>query len=157
MASRLRHWDYATSGAYFITACTHERRRVFGTVHRDAVRLSPPGEIAQQQLIALTSVEDGPCLDTLMVMPDHVHAIILITHATAAHYSALQLVSAFKARVTSEARRMEAIVTRQPLWQRSFFDRVIRTPRELDELRAYIATNPTRWTLARTGRPRTSG
>ena len=77
--TRLRGWDYASAGWYFITICTHNRQPFFGWVEDGKMRLSPIGEVARKYWQAIPQHTAGNvALDVFVVMPDHVHGIIVI-------------------------------------------------------------------------------
>jgi REP element-mobilizing transposase RayT len=143
--SRLTGWDYSANGAYFLTFCTSQRVRAFGEVHADGVRLSVLGTALAQQLLEITRARPGLCLDAWVIMPDHLHLIVVYEGQPEHRMPVDLLVAELKATVTWAARRRGLLAPRQPLWQRGFYDRVIRTEGELRQLREYIATNPCRW------------
>jgi putative transposase len=145
MPSRLCGWDYATPRTYFVTFCTHERRDVLGAVQRESVVLSAIGEVVVGSLNAANLA--GTRLDAHIVMPDHVH-LLLDTGSNgmkAEHLAAC--VGRVKAVATRRVHDLALLPSSRPLWQRGFFDRVVRDASERDAIRAYIATNPLRWTL----------
>lgn len=107
--------------------------------------MSPLGTLVARHLHDVTGMRAGVQLDCWVVMPDHVHFIVLLSKEGCLQVSAMSLVGELKAKVTLIARRTAIVAPDQPLWQRSFYDRVIRNLKELDELRAYIEHNPRRW------------
>jgi putative transposase len=78
---RLRDYDYAQEGAYFVTICTQRREWFLGEVVNMEMRLSPSGEIAQQTWLELPNHYPNIELDEFVVMPNHVHGIVVITRA----------------------------------------------------------------------------
>ena len=78
---RLKGYDYAQPGAYFVTICTQNRECLFGEVVDGAMRLNALGEIVQRTWCDLPNHVDGVVLDALVVMPNHVHGIIMIVGA----------------------------------------------------------------------------
>ena len=135
---RLRGFDYGTPGVYFVTVCTRGRRCVLGRVHGAAVLLSATGRIVARALAGIDVFHPGVGLDVSVVMPNHVHAIVLLDRALGAP-SLPVVVGAFKARASRRAG--------EPLWQRGFHDRIVRDEQELDALREYVLWNPLRWEL----------
>jgi putative transposase len=134
---RLSGFDYASPGAYFVTICAARRGDVFGDVRDGTVRLNACGLVVSEALGAIRDHHDVE-VDASVVMPDHVHAIVVLRLETRrATLSAV--VGAFKARVTRLVRR--------PIWQRSFYDHVIRDDADLARVREYIETNPLRRSL----------
>ncbi|MCA9915636.1 MAG: transposase family protein, partial [Anaerolineae bacterium] len=76
---RLQGYDYSQSGAYFVTICTHERAHLFGVVADGEMVLNRAGEIAQERWFALPDHHNGIELDAFVVMPNHIHGIIILT------------------------------------------------------------------------------
>ncbi|HTV02884.1 MAG TPA: transposase [Luteitalea sp.] len=150
MPKRLKHWDYAQSAAYFVTTCTFARRPLFGVVADNVVHHTPLGRLAIEQLLrtfaALESFEPS-----YVVMPDHVHLLVRVDHRSNAAATD-RLVQRFKARVTHHGRERALIACSMVVWQRGFFDRIVRTDDEYAALQQYIETNPLRWTLSRPGK-----
>ena len=135
---RLPLWDYACVAATFVTFCASRRGNVFGLVRDGNVRLNHLGELRRE---ALRSVPDHApaAVDCSIVMPDHVHAVVL-THVDGVDIRAI--VGSVKAQVSRNAG-----IT--GLWQRSFHDHVVRDDADLARIREYIVTNPIRWSIAR--------
>ncbi len=77
-SNRLQEWDYGTTGYYFVTICTQNRKSWFGEIDGDHMILSPIGEIAMQNLERIPHIYPYIDLDVWVVMPNHIHAIIII-------------------------------------------------------------------------------
>jgi len=145
--------NYTSSGAYFVTICVHGRRCVLGRVVDDAVRLSLAGALVRDAWIELASRFPSVRIDRSVVMPNHVHGILVLRDDPmgdgAREHSLSQVVGAFKSDTTVRyGRGVRAGVLppyRVRLWQRGFHDRVIRDERELANAREYIDDNPRRW------------
>src|SRR5215510_6681726 len=75
---RLFGYDYRTAGAYFVTICTAGRRNLFGSVRNDRVRLNQLGEIVVRELQRITTRRRSVVIDAFVVMPNHVHAIVVL-------------------------------------------------------------------------------
>jgi len=75
---RLKEYDYRQAGAYFVTICTVKRLELFGTINDGVMALSPLGQIASEELLSLPARWQSIDLDACVVMPNHVHAIIVI-------------------------------------------------------------------------------
>jgi putative transposase len=133
---RLSGFDYGSPGAYFVPACASRRGPVFGAVRGGTVHLNTHGLIVSQALGAIPDYHDVG-VDTAIVMPDHVHAILIFDPTVEQTLSTV--VGTLKARVTREVG--------QALWQRSFYDHVIRDEADLERVREYIETNPVRWSV----------
>lgn len=138
---RLPEFHYGAGASYFATFCTYKRQPVLSTIRDGVVHSSGIGDIVHRSWLDLPNRFTGLLTDAFIVMPDHVHGILhLDEHATA---GLAKVIQGLKGVVTIEARRA-GLWGKERLWQRSFFDRVIRNPRELDQIRVYIRNNPFR-------------
>jgi REP element-mobilizing transposase RayT len=140
---RLRGWDYRTAGAYFVTLVAQHRELLFGTIVDGEMRLSPYGEIVQEEWLRSAELRPEIILDAFVIMPNHFHAVIILTdEPTARPLGAL--IGGFKA---AAARRVniERETPGIPLWQRNYYERMVRNDRELEAIRSYIESNPGRW------------
>lgn len=143
---RLQSYDYTQAGWYFITLCTHEREPLFGTIANGQVSLSRCGLIVEEDWKAIPTHFPLVRLDAFVVMPDHMHGILEITAANVT--SLVTIVGGFKSGVS---RRINADrhTPGATVWQRSFYDRIIRDEAELQRIQHYIAQNPSNWRLDR--------
>jgi putative transposase len=145
---RLRGFDYASAGLYFVTVCTHEKRCFLGSVDGEEMILNTLGELVERQLIELPERLDAVAVDSYIVMPNHVHAIVGLG-SRARQASPLRLghvVAAFKsgsAREINRARR----TANASVWQRGYHDHVVRDEIDLQRVREYLDSNPIRWAL----------
>jgi putative transposase len=158
---RLAGYDYTAPGAYFVTVCSHQRRCVFGRVVQDGMALNRYGCIVRDEWLRL-AVRPNVELDEFVVMPNHLHGIVILTEKTVvAHVnsplsvrkfgvadagSLSVIVSQFKANVTKtvHARRGEWHPNAAPVrvWQGRFYDHIIRDEDELNRVRRYTVENP---------------
>jgi len=150
---RLRGYDYSQGGAYFVTLCTQQREQMLGSIVDDAVRLSPVGEIVQQTWGALPSRFPAVELDAFVIMPDHVHGVLVIEvgeqgAASSAPTRLSTLARVMRAWKSISAIKINRCLSRnnQPVWQRNYYERIIRSAVELEHIRTYIEQNPQRWT-----------
>jgi REP element-mobilizing transposase RayT len=138
---RLKAYDYSTPAAYFVTVCTQQRARTFVSAASRRVVEAAWLELPNR----FTTVE----IDELAVMPDHVHFIIWLV---AADGSAAQggptpaptlgrIVGAFKTVVAAAVNRSRATRGRA-VWQRGYYEHIVRNDRELEQIRSYIQSNP---------------
>jgi REP element-mobilizing transposase RayT len=164
---RLSEYDYAHAGAYFVTLCASERRCLFGKVINDQVILSQYGEMVKECWEWLETHFDSVHLDAYVVMPNHIHGVILLSgfqtcrggsraapqtgepEQAKSHVKPKPLGSLIGAFKTISAKRVNELRNSpgQPLWQRGFYEHVIRREESLNRIREYILTNPLRWTL----------
>ena len=75
---RLQGYDYSQNGAYFITICTHQRKHLFGSVESHEMNLTVAGKIAEERWYTLPKHHPNMECDLFVVMPNHVHGIILL-------------------------------------------------------------------------------
>jgi putative transposase len=149
---RLSGYDYTTAGFYFVTLCIQGRLPLLGRIVSDDMRLSPAGEIVRHRCKEISRRYSGIDLDTVMVMPDHLHAIISLGGDTE---SLSAVVHWLKSRTTSDyaggVRSAGWLPFHGRLWQPGFYDRVMRDDQELNAIREYVMQNPLRWSLREQG------
>jgi len=147
---RLRGRDYSADGAYFVTIVTVNNADLFGDVVRGEVRLNPVGEIVAANWLWLASRYSHVTVDTWSLMPNHLHGILILTTTVApsatpgAERPAKplgRLVGAFKTRSTNQVNRARQ-TPGAVIWQRDFWERVVRDEVELARTREYIRRNP---------------
>ncbi|HUG28546.1 MAG TPA: transposase [Gemmatimonadales bacterium] len=139
---RLKGFHYGAGAGYFITFCTYRRRQVLSSVAFGEAVPTPLGRLVLQGWGELPARYGGVYLDEFVLMPDHVHGILIFGEA--ATTTLLKVVCRLKGLTTIQARRTGFWGT-SPLWQKSFHDRVIRNDRELQLIREYVRNNPNRW------------
>jgi REP element-mobilizing transposase RayT len=138
---RLPDYDYRRPGAYFITIVSARRRTIFGIIRGGQMHLSLEGAIASAIWSCIPAHCAGVRLDAMVVMPDHVHGILVLQSS---RHSLSQVVGLFKAATTREINR-KGLHPGGPIWQRSFYERVIRDDEEWLRVRRYIEDSPRRW------------
>ena len=142
---RLQGYDYASEGAYFVTICTQNRVHLFGEVVDGEMMLNTLGCVVETCWDDLPTHYNNIQLDAFVVMPNHVHGIIFISGGDDdVRHGLTEIVRGFK---TFSARKINHVrdTPGTAIWQRSFHDHIIRDARGLNNIRAYIATNPARW------------
>jgi len=156
---RLKEYDYANSGAYYVTICTQNRECIFGKIVNAEIKLSPIGQIVQQEWYNISCRFEDIELDEFIIMPNHLHGIInvgvplvgaldnaIIQNIRAGTSPAPTLgdiVGSFKSLCIFNCRNNG--LNAGKLWQRNYFERVIRNEYELDLIRNYIIYNPIQW------------
>lgn len=148
---RLTGYDYANCGVYFITVCVQHMDWRFGVVEGGRVCLNEAGMMVSDTWEANVTRYPGVALDAYVVMPNHLHAIVFLGGDPAVPVSDVTLsrvVQSFKSRSTVEYTRGVHAGRYPPydrvLWQRSFYDKILRNDRALQAARAYIEGNPGR-------------
>ena len=143
--NRLERYDYSSAGMYFITICTKNKERLLGTVTESAespsVRLSEFGTIIQQQIHSINNVAFIH-VENFVVMPNHIHMILSIAdHQVPQTGRANEL-------LPSTIGGFKRLCKKRIGWdvfQRSYYDNVIRTQKRFDLIWNYIEDNPRRW------------
>ncbi|GAP12942.1 transposase [Longilinea arvoryzae] len=159
---RLPGYDYTFPTAYFITILTWQRKPVLGTVIDHAIQLSETGTLAQREWLRLAQRFTQLELDEFVVMPDHVHGILLLKDVKNTQYTGANtpdgspsrphvvpgslgaIVRAYKstvARLVNFSRFSDG----EPFWQRNYFERVVSDERDIERIREYIRSNPLNW------------
>lgn len=177
---RLKKYDYSQAGTYFVTICAQKRECLFGREVDGEIVLNDVGKTIGLVWSDLSSRYASVELDEIVIMPNHIHGIIVIndTDVGAGPLAAETNVGAGLALPDKGAasgaptlgdvvRMFKSISTRnvnrllsrsgQHVWQRNYFDRIIRNEEELGRIRQYIADNPLQWHVDRenpaTGNP----
>ena len=137
---RIPGYDYSGENYYFITICTHGKECIFGTIEKK----NHFGEIAEAELLGIDAHYTGVRLDQAIVMPNHIHAIIVIgcNNQNMQYPSLNTVVGQYKAGVT---RRIRQVMPEKVLWQRSYHDHIIRNRAEYEKIWQYIHSNAQKW------------
>lgn len=152
---RLAGYDYSTAGGYFVTICSANKRRVFGNIEDDILRLNVYGRIVAQEWERTAILRTNVILDEWIVMPNHFHGILFIDNnsldevagKTLQANSLGAILGQFKSVVTKRinACREERGLSKVQVWQRNYHERIIRDENELNKTRRYIGENPLNW------------
>ncbi len=167
-SARLQTWDYGSNGMYFITICTQNREHYFGDLIGGKIELSEIGILASKYWYEIPEHFPFVNLDEFVVMPNHVHGIIIIdkpinennTGAQSAnniepelvggiagnknpmfHKNISRIIRWYKGRCSFEMRKIHACFT----WQSRFHDHIIRSSESYEKIRNYIANNFQKW------------
>ena len=151
---RLPDFDYNTPGAYFITICTKDRRKILSKISvgtplpgcPHTVELLHYGKIADQYIRQLDCFYQNLSVDKYVIMPDHIH-ILLVIHEQDGHPR-----TGVPTHRTSSLSGFVGTLKRycnkeygKNIWQSRYYDHVIRNQQDYDEIWQYIDTNPLRW------------
>ena len=186
---RLKEYDYSLAGYYYVTICTYKHVERFGRIYDNRMELNNAGEMINSTLNKLPQHVTTISIDQGVVMPNHIHVIIIINNVVGADLcvgpndkllnngQAQRPVTGQAQRpVTGQAQRpvpttdkltlsdiiqrFKTITTKKyidcvnndnwkpfkkHLWQRSFYDHIIRNDKTLNKIREYIINNPTKW------------
>jgi len=182
---RLKDYDYSQSGAYFITVCTFRREGLLGEISNGEMQLNDVGQMVDKWWLELNHKFSLVDTDAYVIMPNHFHGIVAIVgadlrvcpdamgkthkgltcpvpgHSASANtdLSLPRIVQWFKTMTTNEcfqiAKRHVGVQFPRKLWQRNYYEHVIRDDTSLDRIREYILSNPSRWALDRENPDRT--
>ncbi len=156
---RLPGYDYSWAGAYFVTTCTSGRANLFGEIVKNEMRLNVYGRMVQEVWNGLPGHYPHVVLDAFVIMPNHIHGIVVLADdaglndisvgagfkpaptTTPPRHGLPEIVRAFKtfsARQINESRHTPGT----PVWQRNYYEHIIRNKAALNRIRQYIMTNP---------------
>lgn len=138
---RLPGYDYSQPGAYFVTILTYGRECILGKIFDGQMILFDAGRIVEKAWCELPKRYAGIQLDTFVVMPDHVHGLITLVDKS---WNISEIVRGFKS-VSARKINLTRNATGQPVWQRSFYEHIVRNEAELQKIADYIETNPANW------------
>ncbi len=141
---RVGEYDYSQCGAYFVTICTQNRRPILSNIVGDDAHIVPKryGQIAEKYLKNAAEIEK------YVIMPDHIHMLIRLEEQGAEKRSPQA------SRIASIVRSIKTLTTKEigePIFQRSYYDHVIRNQRDYNEIWEYIENNPRKWMLKKQG------
>jgi putative transposase len=170
---RLKHRDYALPGPYFVTICAEEKRCIFGRIDNGGLVPTELGRLVRECWVSIPEHFPQTTLHAFVVMPNHVHGLIAILPIPlpiplptplpiplvgAQHCCALPQAATNKGvqpgSLGAIMRSFKAIVAKRahkelgwngPVWQRNYFERVLRDGREFSNASSYIAENPMKW------------
>ena len=146
---RLSGWNYSTPGAYFVTICTYGKEYLLGEIIDSTMHLSVAGEIVRYCWNDLPQHYINVCLDAFVVMPNHIHGILVLKGTTeykmkSKCHGLSEIVRGFKT-YSSKRINAERAVKGVKFWQRGFYDHIIRNDVDLSAIREYIVHNPSGW------------
>ena len=166
---RLPGYDYSQAGAYFVTICTYNRRPLFGEIHDGEMHLNSPGRMVSAQWLQLPYRFTDLELGEFVIMPNHIHGILVITgrgEASSEEISASAnmlvtdasplrpngtvpgsigaTIQNFKS-ITSRKINKLSGKSKEPVWQRNYYEHVIRDETDYQAIHDYILSNPLNW------------
>jgi len=172
---RLPGYDYSSPGAYFVTINTHLGECLFGEIHNGEMQLNDWGEVARAEWVKTPIVRPEITLDEFQIMPNHIHAIVSIMECEGGFVGATRRVAPTASResriglsnraipalmahsVGAIMAQYKSIVTKRinrirhssgvSIWQRNYYEHIIRNEYELSKIREYIRNNPAGWGL----------
>ena len=144
---RLHEYDYGRAGAYFVTVCTKNRDCLLGTIVGGDAHIAPSVELTPMGLVAEKYLRSIPGIAQYIIMPNHVHMILRISSENVLQ-GPMWASAPTNANISSLVRSWKTLVTKElgcSIWQRSFYDHVIRDEKEYVLIAHYIEENPAKW------------
>ena len=162
---RIKNYDYSKNGYYFITICSKDRECIFGNLNvgallacaQNMIELSNAGKILDKHWNNIPNQFENVILDEYIIMPNHIHGIIIIDKDRAHDKDRAQASSAptigkimrsFKSKSAMEylkhIQNNDFNLSRK-IWQRNYYEHIIRDDNELEKIREYIVNNPYKW------------
>jgi putative transposase len=158
---RLQGYDYAQAGAYFVTLVTYQRDALFGEIIDGEMKLNRKGEIVQEEWFASVNIRKEIRLhpEEFVIMPNHIHGIVWIENDASIaivgadgrpplphlHRKPRSLGSFIAGYKSSVTKRIRDELNETGIWQRNYYERIIRNEKELDAIYRYIESNPLNW------------
>jgi REP element-mobilizing transposase RayT len=149
---RLKGHDYAAAGKYFVTICTYDRDCIFGNVIDEEMKLSQFGEIVRDAWYDLPNHNNGIDLGEFIVMPNHILVIIIINDVgagsepapTGKRHGLTEIIRQLKTFSSIRINKTRNTIGIR-VWQRGYYEHIIRNEKELNNIRDYIINNPIKW------------
>jgi putative transposase len=150
-STRLDGYDYSRAGVYFITICTKGMTCLFGDISNGEMALNETGKVAYNEWVKTPDLRPNVLLDVFVIMPNHMHGIILIDETVLSKPETA--VAGFRSpsnNVGAIVRGYKSAVTRQinllnndvSIWQRNYYEHIIRSERSYQHISGYIVDNP---------------
>jgi len=153
---RLKEYDYSRSGEYFVTICTKNHECVFGSIINGQMDLNEKGRIVNRCWKGIPEHFSNVELDEYVIMPNHIHGIVIINEidmncrgevTSPLRKPTLGKIAAyFKYQSTKLINELHGAPSAK-VWQRNYYDRIIRNEKELQNIRDYIANNILAWAI----------
>ena len=149
--TRLKEYDYSTSGAYFVTICVKDRKQLLSKIVGDDAYIVPKnhlsnyGSICDKYIYNINIKYENATIDKYVIMPNHIHVIMILSGRAAGaspRPTITDIVCTYKSLTTRECKKSGF---REKLFQTSFYEHVIRSREDYEKIAKYIYENPIRW------------
>ncbi len=161
-SNRIPEFDYSQNGAYFITICTQNRRKILscisvgtpvpGCLQEPAIQLLKYGLIADKYITQMTSFYDHLTVDKYVIMPDHIHLLLTIQETNGHPGTGVPTPrTSMIARFVGTLKRFCNKEYGGNIWQSRYYDHVIRNQKDYEEIWQYIENNPRKWIMEKRG------
>ncbi|MBR3908342.1 MAG: transposase [Clostridia bacterium] len=147
--TRLQEYDYSEKGAYFITICTKDKQKLFGHIvgggafDAPKIILSPQGKIVEKYILSTNNIPNLK-VDKYVIMPNHIHLLLSIENSNGTSWAP----SPTNNKISLAISTLKRFVNKEigcNVFQRSFYDHVIRNQIDYNEIWEYIENNPAKW------------
>ena len=158
---RLRNYDYSSAGVYFITICTKDRKNYFwqpkeiyskfivnNIIRPYKIPLSKYGRIAERKLLNIPRIYKRISVSSFVIMPNHIHMLLTVGFNQKYNNSTVLSVTQDKASITRVVKQFKGAVSKEvgfSVWQKSFYDHIVRSEKDLAKMWQYIKSNPLLW------------
>ena len=147
---RLKEHDYNSAGSYFITFCVQNKKKILSHIHVGALHEAPEIELTQygkavKDVIETVEKRFGVTVDRYIIMPNHIHLIIIVNENGRSGAPAPTPANARVPRYVSTLKRFVNKECKCDIWQRSYYDHIIRNEADYLEKSDYIINNPAKW------------
>jgi len=168
---RLKNYNYSNIGSYFITVCAYNHECLFGDIEDGRMQLNNCGRIIESEWLRSSEIRKEIELDIYQTMPNHFHAIVFILESSTNKRKKLDVYmvganghSPLRNRLAMKSKSLSSLMVGfkssvklkinkfrntpgVPIWQRNYYDHIIRNENELNQIREYIINNPLEWEL----------
>jgi len=142
---RLKGYDYSLAGLYFVSICCQDRICRFGKIENGKMILNEFGNIAYNGLVDLPNRFLNIELDVFIIMPNHIHVIIILNSQT--NTTIADIVGAYKSLVSNGC--LDIYKSKNQImgkfWQRNYHEHIIRNEKSYNTISDYIENNPGTW------------
>ena len=142
---RLKNFDYSKQGAYFITICTQNKKYLLSNIiDDDNPHLLMCGKIADKWINKIAEKYPQYTVDCYVIMPNHIHLLLSVMNGEEASTSVVSVVGWLKYQITKEFNLIND-TPKTKIFQRSFYDHIVRNYNDYEEIYKYIFENPLKW------------
>ena len=148
-SNRLNNFDYSHNGVYFVTVCTENRLKLLSDITNGKgkiplVKLSPIGTEVEKSISYINENVHGVTIENFVIMPNHIHLIVILDLEQTRTLSLADVIGRLKSFTNKRFNQIQGIQN-AILWQRSYYDHVIRDEEDYGNIWDYIDRNPVMW------------
>ena len=146
---RLKNYDYSNSGYYYVTICSRNRRCYFGNIIDSKLMLNDSGIMLSTVWENMPLYNPGVKMDRFVIMPNHIHGIVILNGKSPKSKPLSDIIKQFKSLTTKKY--IDGVKNHlwqsfdKKLWQRNYYEHIIRNEENTNKIRQYIIENPLKW------------